>query len=382
MQITRREALEHILKNSSLAITGLLSRPVRFPVFETPTEPAQFERQEVKHIAQDFMQKFGAPALSVAIGHNGQITYLGAFGVPSRDSHEQLTASHTFRIASATKPFTSVAIFKLIEDGRLKPEDKVFGRLGVLGTTYGRQPYGPEIEQITIDHLLTQTCGGWNNGVDDPMLSNLEMNHRELISWTLDNCPLKNPPGKVYAYSNFGYCLLGRVIEKLTAQKYSAHVQRTIFSLCGITDMQIAGNTLRERATTEVTYYKRGWGNPYGMNVAREDSNGGWIGTPADLVKFAMHVDGVGVDRRLLKPETVRRMTTPGRNPYYARGWFVDQTGRMSHGGSLPGCTAMFALTADHRSVAALTNTSVEEEDLDAALRDISARVKNGRYGK
>jgi len=118
------------------------------------------------------------------------------------------------------------------------------------------------------------------------------------------------------------------------------------------------------------------------MNVAREDSNGGWIGTPADLVKFAMHVDGVGVDRRLLKPETVRRMTTPGRNPYYARGWFVDQTGRMSHGGSLPGCTAMFALTADHRSVAALTNTSVEEEDLDAALRDISARVKNGRYGK
>src|SRR5256884_5756875 len=98
MQITRREALEHILKNSSLAITGLLSRPVRFPVFETPTEPAQFERQEVKHIAQDFMQKFGAPALSVAIGHNGQITYLGAFGVPSRDSHEQLTASHTFRI--------------------------------------------------------------------------------------------------------------------------------------------------------------------------------------------------------------------------------------------------------------------------------------------
>jgi len=42
----------------------------------------------------------------------------------------------------------------------------------------------------------------------------------------------------------------------------------------------------------------------------------------------------------------------------------------------------MFALTADHRSVAALTNTSVEEEDLDAALRDISARVKNGRYGK
>src|SRR2546429_6231016 len=92
------------------------------------------------------MQKFGAPALSVAIGHNGQITYLGAFGVPSRDSHEQLTASHTFRIASATKPFTSVAIFKLIEDGRLKPEDKDFGRLGVLRTTYGSKDQQSELQ--------------------------------------------------------------------------------------------------------------------------------------------------------------------------------------------------------------------------------------------
>lgn len=373
MKITRREAMKGIF--SSLTVRYLLTRQAGL-AFRVGI--AQSERQEGIQIAQDFMQKFAAPALSVAIGQNGQIAYLGAFGVPSRDSQEQLTASHTFRIASATKPFTSVAIFKLIEDGRLKPEDKVFGRLGVLGTTYGKQPYGPEIDQITIDHLLSHTCGGWDNGVDDPMLSNLEMNQRELISWTLDNRPLKNPPGKVYAYSNFGYCLLGRVIEKLTGQQYSAHIQRAILSLCGISDMQIAGNTPRERATTEVTYYNRGWGKPYGMNIARGDSCGGWIGTPADLVKFAMHVDGVGV-RRLLKPETVRRMTTPGRNPYYARGWFVDHTGRMSHGGSLPGCTAMVALTADHCSVAALTNTSVDEEDLDAALRDISARLRNER---
>ena len=186
MKITRREALERITRNSSLAIGGLLSRPVRYPIFETLTELAPFERQEITHIAEDFIRKFDASALSVAIGHNGQITYLGAFGTPSRDSHERLTASHTFRIASVTKPITSVAIFKLIEDGRLKPGDKVFGRLGVLGTTYGKQPYRQGIEQITIDHLLTHTCGGWDNGVHDPMLSNLEMNQRELISWI---CP-------------------------------------------------------------------------------------------------------------------------------------------------------------------------------------------------
>jgi CubicO group peptidase (beta-lactamase class C family) len=82
------------------------------------------------HIAQDFMQKFAAPALSVAIGHNGQITYLGAFGVPSRDSHEHLTASHTFRIASATKPFTSVAISSSSKMAALSPRTKFSGDWG------------------------------------------------------------------------------------------------------------------------------------------------------------------------------------------------------------------------------------------------------------
>lgn len=253
---------------SSLAVGYLMTRRVGLAVL-TRAGIAQSERQDIKHIAEDFMRKFDAPALSVAVGYRGQIAYLGAFGVPSRDSHERLTAAHTFRIASAIKPLTSLAIFKLIENGRVRLEDTVFGQHGILGATYGRQPYHPDVERITIDHLLTHTCRGWENGLDDPMLAKLEMNRTDLISWTLDNQPLKNPPGKVYAYSNFRYCLLGRLIEKLTAQEYSVHIQSAILSSCGINDMQIAGNTARERARTEVTYYKRGWGNPYGLNIAR-----------------------------------------------------------------------------------------------------------------
>ena len=75
-----------------------------------------------------------------------------------------------------------------------------------------------------------------------------------------------------------------------------------------------------------------------------------------------MHIDGAGIDQNLLKPETVRQMTRTGGNPYYARGWFVDKTGRMSHGGSLPGCTAMLALTPDHFATAALTNNQDRSE--------------------
>ena len=87
------------------------------------------------------------------------------------------------------------------------------------------------------------------------MFLNKEMNHRELIAWTLKHMPLTIAPGTSFAYSNFGYCILGRVIEKLTGQTYEQYIKENILKRCGITDMQIAGNTLRDRATNEVKYY-------------------------------------------------------------------------------------------------------------------------------
>src|SRR5437868_13429649 len=101
-----------------------------------------------------------APGLSIAIAQNGRLAYEQAFGVTGRDSREELTPSHLFRIASVSKPITSAAIFSLIEKGRLRSEDRIFGKDGILGAEYGKQPYGPGVEQITVDHLLTHTSGG------------------------------------------------------------------------------------------------------------------------------------------------------------------------------------------------------------------------------
>ena len=64
-------------------------------------------------------------------------------------------SSSLFRIASVTKPITSVAIFSLIEQGKLNLGDKVFGPSGVLGTKYGKPPYQQYVTDVTVDHLLT-----------------------------------------------------------------------------------------------------------------------------------------------------------------------------------------------------------------------------------
>jgi CubicO group peptidase (beta-lactamase class C family) len=180
------------------------------------TEIPASEQQAITAVARSFMQQCNAPGLSLAIARDGHILHEQSFGFAGHDSEERLTTSHLFRIASVSKPVTSAAIFKLIEQNHLRTDDTVFGERGILGTRYGGPNYSERIQEVTVDHLLTHTSGGWGNLENDPMFINVAMDHSELISWTLKNLPLQNPPGKAFAYSNFGYCVLGRVIEKIT----------------------------------------------------------------------------------------------------------------------------------------------------------------------
>jgi len=298
------------------------------------------ERLAMAAIAEAYMKEHAIPGLSVAIARKGRLVYQQGFGLADAATGEAVTPAHRFRIASISKPVTSAAIFTLVERGRLRLDDKVFGEQGILRTGFGAKPYGTGIEAITVEHLLTHTMGGWPNQKGDPMTSNLKMNHRELISWTLDNRPLAAAPGTAFAYSNFGYFLLGRVIEKVTGEAYPAYVQRAVLAPCKITGMQIGGNTPAERAMPEVTYQGlKGQRDPYRHNVARLESCGGWIATARDLVQFGMHLDGRFGVQPLLKPATVAVMTAPtAANKGYAKGWRI-RGGNWWHTGHLTGGT-------------------------------------------
>jgi len=328
-------------------------------------------------LVAEFKRSFSVPAMSIAISRNGQFVYDRAFGLMDRSKALQAEQSTLFRIASVTKPITSVTIFSLIEKGKLNLTDKVFGPAGVLGTKYGKDPYKQYVTDITVDHLLTHTCGGWPNDATDPMFQHDSWDHEKLISWTLENLALSYPPGQHWAYSNFGYCVLGRVIEQVTGQPYDAYVQANILAPCGVTDMQIGRNKEGQRFPNEVTYFGQYSEDPYKMNVTRMDSHGGWVASPASLVQFLDHLGGSPNLPSLLKPETIRMMTTPApaypqNSPgKYARGWMVRNNGQGNwwHSGSLPGTTTIMVRTATGMCWAALTNTRTEpHNEMDAAL--------------
>jgi len=335
-------------------------------------------------VASAFMSAHAVPGLSVAVARNGKVLYEKGFGFADRETNERVTPAHLFRIASVSKPITSVTLFRLMEEKRLTLEDFVFGSRGILGSYFGRGPYKQWVEEIRIKHLLTHTAGGWQNDNTDPMFRNPEMDHAQLIAWVIEKMPLQYPPGQHYAYSNFGFCILGRVIERLTGVNYEQHVRDNVLRLCGVTDMRIAGNTLEERVAGEVFYYGAGQEEAYRMDVRRMDSHGGWLATARDLAMFASHVDGQLASRSILNLASIREMTTPSAaNASYAKGWAVNWVPNWWHTGSLPGTTSLVVRTASGFCWAALGNSREASGDtggaMDRMMWELVRQVKSWR---
>lgn len=379
--ISRRESLQWL---GGLAAGAALG-PWGMRGAEVSPAPAlsAAETEKIAEIVRAFMARFEVPGMSIAVARNGEMALGRGFGFSDPVARTLVTPLHRFRIASVSKPITAVTTFALIEQGKLGLDDRVFGAQGRLGDDYGRGLPG-QVGEITVRHLLTHTCGGWGNKQRDPMFGNPGMGHRDLIRTTVRNVPLQHPPGTHHEYSNFGFCVLGRVLEKVSGRPYPELVQREVLSQCGAEGMRIGGNTRAERAPDEVAYVATGGGDPYRMNVARMDAHGGWVATAAELVRFASAVDGREPSRNILRPATIRTMTTPsGPNPGYACGWAVNRVANWWHTGSLPGTSSILVRTASGLCWAALANTRAEGigPALDRMMWGVARAVPAWRAG-
>jgi CubicO group peptidase (beta-lactamase class C family) len=154
--------------------------------------------------------------------------------------------------------------------------------------------------------------------------------------------PLRYKPDSIYYYLNFGYCVLGRIIEKVTKVEYQKYMKAHVLSPCGITDMEIGGSTIPELIPKEVKYYQPD-GNPYNMNIQRMDSHGGWISTATDLARFI-----VRIDRNSSKPDLISAASL-------SQMYFGEKT--WTHFGSLPGTSSILCRLNENISFVVLLNT-------------------------
>lgn len=345
--MNRRRFIRHVGQASVFAAAA----PAWAQGLPPPSRP---EADAIRSIAEDFLREQGIQGMAIAYGREGDIAFEAGYGFADAGGKEPVTPEHRFRIASISKPISATAVMMSAEKGLLQLDSKVLGPQGILGDTYGRG-LPASIQAITVDHLLTHTSGGWANDKDDPMFIDPKVPQDELIRRTLATQKQTHEVGTHYAYSNFGYCLLGRVLEKVTKLPYETLLTQHVLAKCGIQHMHIAGNTLAERQPKEVMYLTDKPGAAYGMNVPRMDAHGGWIATAGDLVRFASQLP------KLLTESSIRTMTSRGpAGGGYARGWSVNEVPNWWHGGSLPGTSTIMVHTAKGICWAGLLNRRTE----------------------
>ncbi len=346
-------------------------------------------------IVEDYMKRLGIPGGQLALGRAGKLVFSKGLGLADRDKSIAVSPRTLFRIASISKPLTAVAVLVLVEEGKLSLDAKMLDVLQPeIFLPDKEQKPDARLKDITIRHLLQHT-GGWDRDKSgDVMFQARRIATRlgivcppapkDVIREVLAR-PLDDTPGTHYAYSNFGYCVLGRIIEKVSGTGYEKFVQEHVFAPAGIKGPKL-GATLTQ-AEGETRYYmpERHDGDepvfpklpdkvpsPYGAwCLETMDSHGGWIACAEDIVRFAMSLDDIGGTSPFKKQETWETLLAPPAGAvghdgdgkrlekYYGGGFRVihDRKGAgITHSGSLPGTTTFVWKRSDGWTWAAFFN--------------------------
>ncbi|MHC4894623.1 MAG: serine hydrolase domain-containing protein [Planctomycetota bacterium] len=355
---------------------GLVLLP-GFPLQEDAGGEGAINLGDAEHLVacvQGFMDEYELPGLALAVARKDELVFNYGFGWADLKEQIPVETDSLFRIASVSKPITAVGVLKLVEAEELALDDRLFGKDGLLAGSF-RKHRGRAAE-VTVEQLLRHTAGEpWGNSGSDPMFR-WDISGAELIRKVLLEVPLEAEPGSVYSYSNFGYCLLGRVIEQVTGEDYDEWILENVLEPCGAGSMQIGTRRKRQRPDREVTYYDAEGDVAPEFGIARMDAHGGWIATAEDLVRFAMAVDGRDAPDELLREATRAAMLRPTfEDNGYAMGWAVNRYGNHWHTGSLPGTASMLGVTQDGTCWAILVNKRPDAAeffgDLDALFWDI-----------
>jgi N-acyl-D-amino-acid deacylase len=388
----------NLLKAGAIAVPAAVlpaTRPAQavapLPVVQTSgTAPAALAGFD--NVLKTFVKDRKITAAQLAIMKNGKI--LLARGYRYNDYSRALpTVSPTslFRIASLSKNITSAAIMRLVQDGKLSLSAKVTQLLGLT-------PADARMEQVTVLRLM-QHLGGWDRDVSKDQLwldhtisaaldLPLPIGHADIIRYATAR-PLDFAPGTKMVYSNYGYLLLGRIIERVSGMSYESYIQTKLLQPLAITRMRL-GKSLKSEAAPGEIWYESQYTNksvmdtsgtvvpyPYGgFNMPNQDANGGWLASAVDLVRWTLAFDKPGtvlssasIAKLVAKPET--GVTESGS--WYGGGWWVRQvTGHLNtwHSGSMPGTFTYLARLQNGFSYAVVFNRREETGSLDYDLID------------
>jgi CubicO group peptidase (beta-lactamase class C family) len=315
------------------------------PLFTSAARPPEFAiprlpRAELDRIMAARLAEAAAAdrfAGVILVQRHGEIVHQGAYGLADRAAGTPVTMDTKFRLGSANKMFTAIGVLQLVERGLVSLDAPV-------GTYLPDYPNRELADTVTVRQLLSHTGGAGD--IFTPEYAARRLQVRTLADYVAlygHRAPDTSRQGQG-AYANYGFVLLGRIIETVSGQDYYDYVREHIFAPAGMND---TGSLPEEVAVPNRSVgYMRGPDGGLADNAGtlpwRGSAAGGGYSTAADLVRFADALRS----GRLLSPELFAQATSPQRpDGWYGFGFFLAGEGptrNWGHGGGAPGMNAAF----------------------------------------
>ncbi len=333
-----------------------------------------------KRVAR-FMRRWDLKGVQLAVMRGDSLLYAKGYG--DADEGVEMQPNMIMRVASVSKLITAAAIMKLCEQGKLSLDDKVLGPQGILNdTTFTAAIRDKKHFRITVEHLLRHQAG-FTLRLGDPLFNSLDfaaMNRLtepptedELCRIVLHR-RLSFVPGRSQSYSNFGYLLLSKIIEKVSGLSYEKYVRRELLAPAGCYDFHLAGNYYEDKRANEVRYYMHGNTDPVpcydlsgrmvercygGNNVYGLKGAGAWCCSVSELMRFVASIDGKPGVPDVLSAESVAKMTQYVDKHTFSLGWNdTDPKIGWTRSGSFSGTAALVKYFTDGECWIFVTNTS------------------------
>ena len=282
---------------------------------------------------------------AVLVVRDGVTLFEGAYGLADRDQDIPNSTDTRFRVGSMNKMLTAVAVLQLVQDGSVQLD-------APLVTYLPDYPNAELASKVTLHHLLTHTGG--TGDIFGPLFQQhrLELRDTDDYLQLYGTRDLLFEPGAAWQYSNYGFILLGAVIERVTGMSYDAYVAQHVLEPAGMT----ATGAVPEDSVVPDRAVGYTWQGGELVSAAhtlpyRGTAAGGWYSTVRDFERFARAIR----EHRLLDPThtallVTGKVTIPQTPVQYAYG-FVDRVllGRhlLGHSGGAPGMSGQLDFEAD-----------------------------------
>ena len=328
-----------------------------------------------------FMRYWGIKGASFALMKNDSLIYAKGYGYANIADSIECTTSNIFRVASVSKLITAVAIMKLCENGKLNLNSTVFGEEGILNDSlFTHRIRDKKIKNVTVEHLLRHTSG-FSNPIGDAAFNQdivartihkpLPLSLDDMVVYASSN-RLRARPGTRYDYSNIGYMVLSKIIEKVTNADYETYVKDSILAPIGCYDMYLAQNYPWQFKDNEVTYYevkeaeevpafdgssKMVMKSLGGNDVRGLSGAGGWVASAAELALFVSAINNNPAREDFLSAESISLMTHYSKHSRPI-GWASVTSKEWFRSGSMAGTSALIKKQRDGYTWIFISNSS------------------------